>query len=104
MPLPQVVDPAVVTFYEELLKEGEATPEETELLEKMLSRDKVWKKFKSGLHARSLTDKDRAEIKKEKETLEGEYSKKLGELEYSPSNVSFSFLISALSLSVRLLA
>jgi len=81
MPLPQAVDPAVVTFYNELLQEGKLSAEETELLEKIVGKEEVWKKFKSGLHARSLTDRERQELATEKKKLEEDYSKKLGELD-----------------------
>lgn len=81
MPLPQTVDPDVVTFVNELLQEGELSKEETELLESIVGKDKVWKKFKSGLHARSRFDQEMDKTKKEREKFEADYSKKLGELD-----------------------
>lgn len=81
MPLAVTVAPEVVTFYEELLKEGELSTEETQLLETILGREKNWKKFKSGVHARSLTDKERQDIKAEREKQEAEYTKKVGDLD-----------------------
>lgn len=81
MALPQVVDPDVVTFYNELLQEGELSPEQTKLLEEIVGKEKVWKKFKSGLHARSMTDRKMDELNKEKKKFEDDYSKKVGELD-----------------------
>jgi len=81
MPLPQVVDQDVVTFYNELLQEGELSEEETKLLESIVGKEKIWKKFKSGLHARSKFDQEMDRNKKEREKFEAEYTKKLGELD-----------------------
>ena len=81
MPLPTEVDPDVITFYNELLQEGGLSEEETKLLEGIVGKEKVWKKFKSGLHARSLTDRKMDELKKEQKKFEEDYSKKVGELD-----------------------
>jgi len=81
MPLPQEVDQDVITFYNELLQEGGLSDEETKLLESIVGKEKVWKKFKSGLHARSLTDRKLDEMREKQKKFEDDYSRKVAELE-----------------------
>ncbi len=81
MALPKEVDSAVVAFYEELLKDGEVSEEETKLLEGILGKEKNWKKFKAGVNARSLTDREIDKLKKERETLETKTNAELANLQ-----------------------
>lgn len=70
MPLPSEVAPEVIAFYEQWLKDGDLTKEETEYLEKLLSKEKNWKVLKSGVHGRQLTDKEVSSAKKAQEEFE----------------------------------
>lgn len=70
MPLPETVDPEVREFYEQWLKDGDLSPEETTFLEKLLGKDKNWKVLKSGVHGRRLTDQEVTKAKKAQEDFE----------------------------------
>jgi len=75
------LDPAVEAFYNQLLEKASLSDAEIDLLHTLLGNEKVATEFKSGVHARNLTDRDRDEIKKERKKQEQDYTRKLQELE-----------------------
>lgn len=82
MPIPKPkLDADVEEFYKQLVEKGDLKPEELDLLHSLLSNEKVATEFKTGVHARRLTDRKLDEFKNEKNKLEGQVTKKLEELE-----------------------
>lgn len=84
------LDPDVEAFYLQLIEKGEATPEEVDLLNSLLSKEKIATQFKVGVNARSLTDRKIDELKKTKESLESNYSQKISELDSLRESLSSS--------------
>jgi hypothetical protein len=79
------LDESVEAFYKQLLEKGGLKDEEIDLLHTLLSNEKVATEFKSGVHARNLTDravdKAKLDIQQTKDRLETEYTKKLQEVD-----------------------
>lgn len=81
MPVPKpTLDPDVEAFYTQLLKEGNLSEEEKDMLHSLLGKKEVLSQFKAGIHARSLTDRKLDEAKKEVEKIQKDYDKKLSDL------------------------
>jgi hypothetical protein len=75
------LDESVEAFYTQLLKNASLTDDEIDLLHVLLTNEKVATEFKSGINARKLTDRERAQLSKDKEKQETEYNRKLQELD-----------------------
>lgn len=75
------LDPAVEAFYNQLIEKASLSDAEIDLVHTLLGNEKIATEFKSGVHARRLTDKERDDLAKEKKRQETEYTKKLNELD-----------------------
>jgi len=82
MPKPKPkLDPDVEEFYKQLVDKGGLSEEEQDLLNTLLTKEEVQKEFKSGVHARKLTDREVDATKKERKAFEEAHTQKMKELE-----------------------
>lgn len=86
------LEPEVEAFYKQLIEKGELNEASQDLLNSLLSNEKIATEFKVGLNARSLTDRKLDEAKLDKENFEKklkeDYDKKMSELALLQTSLS----------------
>jgi len=73
--------PSLEAFYNQLLEEGKLSEQETDFINNLLGKDEVQSVFNKGVHATKILDEERNQLKTKQESLEKDYTRKLGELE-----------------------
>lgn len=82
MPKPKPkLDASVESFYKQLLNEANLSADEIDLVHTLLGNESIANVFKSGVHGRSLVDKERQQLAADKVKQEADLSKKIADLD-----------------------